>query len=296
VATAGRDPPAAGFRLRKLTKPEEFRQVEELQRSVGEADSGGIVSPPLQRLLQDHGGLVLGAFADIYLAGATVSTLGWDGSALFHLSVATVVRPEYRNHQLGFRLKAYQRDEVLGLGLSEVRWVFDPLASRTARLGVRRLGARPDRYLPHYFGQLPDAANRGEETDRLHVRWPLTDPEVEARLAGRFPSAADDRARLGRVEAVVVTEAGASGLRLPTEVVEPTGASAHLEIPFDFEGVRQHEPAAVRRWRHAVRDAFRMAFDLGYRVDDFAVISAEHERRSFYFLERGPASGGPGPA
>jgi predicted GNAT superfamily acetyltransferase len=294
VVAGGSPAAAAGFRLRKLTKPEEFRQFEELQRSASSAETGeGTVPPPLLRLLQDHGGLVLGAFADIYLAGATVSTLGWDGSSLFHLSLATVVRPEYRNHQLGFRLKVYQRDEVLALGLSEVRWVFDPLSSRTARLHVRRLGARPDRYLTHYYGQLPDAANRGLETDRLHVRWPLADPAVEARLAGRLPSPDEDRERWGRSEALVVTEPGESGLRLPTEVVEPTGARAHLEIPFDFEGVRQHEPSAVRRWRHAVRDAFRLAFDLGLRVTDFAVISAEHERRSFYLLEKEPLAASP---
>ena len=67
---------AVGFRFRRLEKPEEFRQVEDVHRAVwGEASSEQI-APSLQRAVQDNGGLVLGAFADIHLAGFTVAFLG----------------------------------------------------------------------------------------------------------------------------------------------------------------------------------------------------------------------------
>ncbi len=276
-----------GFRFRKLGKPEEFRQVAEVERSVfGDETVGLAPSVPLQRALQDNGGLVLGAFADIYLAGFSVSTLGWDGTTLYHYSLLTAVRPEYQNHQLGTRLKLAQRDEVLGLGLKEIRWVLDPLSSRAAWLHVRRLGARPDHYLPHYYGQIADAVNAGIETDRVRVVWSLEAPEVEARVAGKLPSPAEDRARFERSSGLVETEPGETGIRVPSAVVEPTQPSAHLEIPFDLALVREHEPAALRRWRHAVRDAFRLATDLGYAVDDFAVVRTEHERRSYFFLSQ----------
>jgi predicted GNAT superfamily acetyltransferase len=284
-----------GFRFRRLEKPEEFRAAEELVRSAVGDGGDAVVPAPLLRSLQDNGGLVLGAFADIYLAGCSISTIGWDGAALYHYSHATVVRPEYRNHRLGFRLKAFQRDEVLALGLSEIRWVFDPLVSRSASLFLRRLGALPDRYLPHYYGRLDDEANRGLETDRLRVRWTLADPHVAARLSGTVPAPEEDVRFWQSAAAVVETEPADSGLRVPTAVVEPSGGPAHLEIPFDLDLVRQHEGASLRRWRHAVRDAFRAAFDLGYRIDDFAVVSSAHERRSFYFL-RPPARVDGGPA
>lgn len=291
-ATAGR-----GFQLRRLEKPEELRGAEELQRSGGGPEGEGAVSAAVQRSFQDHGGLVLGAFADIYLAGCTISGLGWDGTTLYHYSYLTVVRPEYRNHHLGFQLKAFQRDEVLRLGLSEIRWVFDPLASRAAALYVRRLGASPTAYLPHYFGQPPGAAGGGAETDRLSVRWAISVPEVESRLAQSRPVGEEDRRRWERAEAVVETESGESGLRVPTTVSEPRGPDAHLEIPFDLETVREHEAGSLRRWRNAVRDAFRIVFDLGYSIDDFAVLSMGHERRSFYLMRRSsgtdPPSRGP---
>ncbi len=278
-----------GFRFRRLEKPEEFRQLEEIHRAAfgGEVAT---VPPALLRSLQDNGGLVLGAFADIYLAGFTFGALGWDGTTLYHYSIVTAVRPEYQNHHVGFRLKAFQRDEVLKLGLPEIRWTTDPLRSRTAYLVVRRLGARPDRYHPHYFGQLADGLHRGMETDQVRVVWSLTAPHVASRLAGQLPSPAEDEARWRRSSAIVETEPGESGLRVPTTVQEPTGPEAHLEIPFDLDLLREHDPGAVRTWRHAVRDAFRAAGDLGYTIDDFATVTIDHERRSFY-LFRAPTPG-----
>jgi predicted GNAT superfamily acetyltransferase len=291
--------PAGGavdrFRFRRLEKPEEFRQAEELQRTALGAEASGVVPAPLQRAIQDQGGLILGAFADIYLAGCAISTIGWDGALLYHYSHVTAVRPEYRNHHLGFRLKTFQRDEVLRLGLTEIRWVFDPLVSRNAWLYVHRLGSTPERYLPHYFGQLPESGEAGTETDRLRTRWELAQPRVEQRLAGAPADRTEDRSRWEAAAPIVETEAGESGLRLPNAVGEPDGPTAHLEIPFDLALIHQHEPAAVRRWRHAVRDAFRVALDMRYRVDDFVVLPIAHERRSFYLLTRG-ARDEPGPS
>ncbi len=296
MAAGGTSAPGEGFRFRRLEKPEEFRQVEEIAEAVWGPEAAGGVPPALLRALQDNGGLVLGAFADIYLAGVAVSLIGWDGATLYHYAHLTLVRPEYQNHHLGFRLKAFQRDEVLQQGLSEIREAFDPLQSRAASLLVRRLGARPDRYYTHYFGQLGDTANRGLETDRVRAVWAIASDPVRQRLAGELPTAGDLRARWERSDAIVETEPGESGLRVPTAVSETTAASAHLEIPFDLESVREHEPAALRRWRHAVRDAFRLAFDLGYVVDDFAVVAAEHERRSFYFLSKSRGDSLPSPS
>jgi len=294
VPAAGVSDRVKGFRLRRLEKPEEFRQIDEVEHAVwGPEPTVATLPVPLLRALQDNGGLVVGAFADIYLAGFAVSLIGWDGTTLYHYSHLVAVRPEYQNHHLGFQLKSLQRDEVLKLGLHEVRWAFDPLQSRSAWLSVHRLGARPDRYYPHYFGQLADSLNQGLETDRIRAVWALDAAHVETKMKGQYPTAEEDRTRWSRSSAIVETEPGESGIRVPTAVGEPTGELAHLEIPFDLALVRQHEPKSLRRWRHAARDAFRAATDLGYDVDDFAIVSAEHERRSFYFLRRRPVDSAP---
>ena len=277
------------FVFRSLRKPEELRHAEELQRATLGETEPLVVPAPLLRSVQDNGGLVLGAFADIYLAGVTVSSIGWDGTTLYHQSLVTVVRPEYQSHRVGFRLKAFQRDEVLRLGLSQLRWVIDPLHRASASLALRHLGARPDGYLPHYFGQVEPADRPKEESDRLHLRWSLDAPDVERRLAGAVPTPEESRMRHAGSFPIVRTDVGERGLRLPNEVAEPSGPTASIEVPFDLASLRAHEPGSVRRWRHAVRDGFRAAFDLGYVADDFGVVSLDHERRSFYFLSSTPA-------
>jgi predicted GNAT superfamily acetyltransferase len=279
-----------GFRIRRLEKPEEFRQVDAVHRAVWGDEATDSVPTPLQRAVQDNGGIVLGGFADIHLAGFTVAFLGWDGAALYQYVHSTAVRPEYQNHHLGFQLQTTLRQEVLQLGLSEVRLAFDPLQSRNAWLFVRRLGGLPDRYLHHYFGQLPDAVNRGIESDRIRLVWSLSAPRVERRLEGTYPTAAENDARWQSATPLIRTEPGETGVRLPIEVQEPDRPVAHLEIPFDLGLVREHEPAGLGRWRHAARDAFRAAADLGYSVDDFVIVSIDHERRSFYLLSPTPAT------
>lgn len=280
-----------GFRFRRLDKPEEYRSAEEIGRANQAAAGEPAMPAPMLRDLQDHGGLVLGAYADIHLAGYVASFLGWDGTTLYQFSPALSVRPEYQNHHVGLRLMAYLREEVLGQGLSTVRWGFDPLASRAAHLAVRRLGVQVDRYLVHHYGRASADGDPEQETDRLAVRWALTDPGSEARLGGAVPSADELLARLRRSQALVETEVGDSGLRVPRAVAEPSGAEATIEIPFDLASIRAHEPGATRIWRHAVRDAFRIALDAGYAVQDFAVVAPEHERRSLYFLGPAPPSG-----
>jgi chorismate synthase len=289
MATSGAPSGPHDFVFRKLTKPEEFRHAEELQR-----EAWGLVEEPptsstIQRAIQDNGGLVLGAFADIYLAGLTIGFLGWDGTQLYHYSHMNAVRPAYQNHHVGFRLKAFQREEVLKQGLALVRWTFDPLQSRNARLNVRRLGARPDLYHVHYYGTMGSELNRGLESDRVRVTWVLNDPTVEARIGGQLPTPEQDLARWKESQSLVETAVGDVGLRVPTTVSEPSQARAHLEIPFDLQAIRTHESSTVRTWRHAVRDAFRAAFDLGYLVDDFTVLKLDQERRSFYFLSAPPS-------
>jgi predicted GNAT superfamily acetyltransferase len=281
VASSSSPAAPSGFRIRRLEKPEEFRQVDQVHRAVyGEAATDSVPTP-LQRAVQDNGGIVLGGFADIHLAGFTVGFLGWDGTTLYEYVHATAVRPEYQNHRLGYQL--------LQLGLTEVRLAFDPLQSRNAWLFVRRLGGLPDRYLHHYYGQLPDPVNQGIESDRIRLVWSLSAPRVEARIGGTFPTREEDEARWRSASPLVQTEPGESGVRRPVEVREPEGPVAHLEVPFDLDLVRRHEADALGRWRHATRDAFRAAADVGYSVDDFVVVPVEHERRSFYLLSPTPA-------
>ncbi len=274
------------FTFRRLRTPEEFRQAEEVQRQAFGLGTQSPVESSLQRVLQDNGGLILGAFMDFRLVGLSLAFLGWDGEELYYWSHITCVLPEYRNHKVGYRLKLAQREEILKQGLSKVRWTFDPLVSRNAHLNIHRLGASPERYLPHYYGALDSEANRGLTTDRLRVTWTLNAPSVVQRLENPPPADEGILQRVEKSQRLLSTEAGEVGLRVPTVVEEPSHGftSGVLEIPFDLAAVREHQPESLRAWRQATREAFRACFDLGACVDDFVVVSQDHERRAYYLL------------
>jgi predicted GNAT superfamily acetyltransferase len=282
-----------GFRLRRLAKPEELRAAEELQQ-IGASGSGESPVPvPVLRAALDNGGIVLGAFADIHLAGVTLGFLGWDGTTLYHYLHRLIVRPEYRNHGVGAGLALRLREEVQMQGLQTIRGTVEPLSSRAAFLAFHRLGARSQRYLPHHYGQQGGDEALDRESDRLSWSWSLDDPQVEALLARpRRPKPPEDP-RYASAVPVVETEVGETGLRLPISVTEPTAPAVRLEVPFDVELVQQHEAASLRRWRHAARDAFRASFDAGYRVEGFEVVTVDHERRSSYLLARAPPEPSP---
>ena len=253
-------PAPKDFQFRRLQKPEEFRAVEEVDRAAGGIPEEPPVPTTVQRVVQDNGGLVVGAFAEIYLAGFAVGFLGWDGEKLYLYSHRTAVRPEYQNHHLGFRLKTHQRDEVLRQGLDEIRWTFDPLQSRTAFLHVHRLGAVPDRYLVHYFGRLGGEGGENLETDRVRTVWKLQDPAVVARLEANGTDRAADERRFAEATPLVETELDEHGLRVPTTVQEPAHPSASLGDPVR---PRPH-PGACRR-RTSGRGAMRPGMRSGPR-------------------------------
>lgn len=284
------------LQFRKLRTPEEFRMAEEVQIKAWGMHGEHPVPASLQRAIQDNGGLILGAFHDIHLIGFTLGFVAWDGQELYLWSHMNAVLPEYQNHKVGFRLKEAQREEVLRMGLPKIRWTFDPLVAKNGYLNVRRLGAYPDRYMHHYYGTMDTEQTGGIPTDRVRVTWLLTSPHVEERLGGKVPSKDDDLARFGSSQVLVDTELGEAGLRIPREVHEPEEgrSSGVLEVPFDMSALREHQPKDLRGWRLATREAFRAAHDLGWGVDDFAVVSVEHERRAFYFLAPRPAEPTPG--
>jgi chorismate synthase len=286
VATNLGDLAAPGLRLRRLETPEECRAVEEVQRVAWGFSTDGPVPSAIQRAIAHNGGLLLGAYEGANLVGFALGFLGREGSKLYHYSHMTAVRPEAQNRHVGFALKAFQRQEVLRQDLTEVRWTFDPLQSKNALLNLRRLGGVPDRYYPRYYGVMADAINEGLETDRLRLIWPLNDPRVVARLEGHLPTPAEDEHRFRSSSALVETAIGPSELRRPRSARPPAGPALHLEIPYDLGSVRTRDPGGARRWREVTREAFTVALDAGYRVDDFAVIPLAGERRSFYFLTR----------
>ena len=77
--------------------------------------------------------------------------LGWHDGLHLH-SHMNAVDPAARGRGIGLALKLRQRALCLEHGVAEVRWTYDPLIRRNARMNLVRLGAEVIAFHPDFYG------------------------------------------------------------------------------------------------------------------------------------------------
>ncbi len=155
--------------------------------------------------------------------GAVLGFLGWNDGLHIH-SHMNAVDPAARGRGIGLALKLRQRAICLAHGVDEVRWTYDPLIRRNARMNLVRLGAEVIAFLPDFYGELDDEITGADRSDRFEVRWRLDSPRTRRALA-RGP-------------------------------VPEWRAEGHLALVADYEHVRVADPEASARLREASREVF----------------------------------------
>jgi predicted GNAT superfamily acetyltransferase len=252
---------AAGVEVRELHEVAELRQAQRLFEEIWRPAPGNPppVTAELLRALAHAGNYVAGAWAGERLAGACMGFLSLPGAQAqqpaglaLHSHIAGVA-PATQRHGVGFALKAHQRAWALARGLRLAVWTFDPLVARNAWFNLTKLAAEATGYLPDFYGPMTDAINAGEESDRLLVAWRLDDPRVAAACAGS-PSEPDPEALRAAGAAVALGQ----------------DAVLLVRVPGDVEELRGRDPAAARRWRHAVRQTLGELLAGGATVTGFA--------------------------
>ena len=145
---------------------------------------------------------------------------------------------------VGFALKLHQRAWCLERGIATVTWTFDPLVSRNAYFNLRKLGALATAYGADFYGEMPDAINAGDRTDRLVVRWDAGVARAVAAAAAGPPA----RRRVGR--AAVLLDADDAGRPRPRTggATARTRRRCSLPRPDGRAGAAAPRPAR-RRWR-----------------------------------------------
>ena len=107
------------------------------------------------------------------MAGFVFGMTGLQAGEVIHWSDMLAVRPGLQDTGLGARLKAYQRDTLLAMGITRVHWTFDPLESKNAHLNLNKLGAVAGEYVQDMYGQTDSPLHRGIGTDRFFPTWTL---------------------------------------------------------------------------------------------------------------------------
>lgn len=284
--------------IRPLETVVEIKMVEDLQREVWGDHDSEIVPLHMLATAAHNGGVLLGAWdAEAeHLVGFVFGFLGTDeteprrvaAANLKHCSHMLGVLSSYRDKGIGYLLKLAQRQYVMSQGVRLITWTFDPVESRNAYLNIARLGAVCKTYLPNAYGEMQDVLNKGLPSDRFQVDWWITSSRVKLKVSGeRTPLALEAFTSAG-APVLNPGQWGRNGLLRPSEaVLTPEGLFALVEIPVDFQSLKQTDLTLAREWKLALRSIFEAAFAEGYLVTDFLTPVVDGQRRGYYVLSQG---------
>ena len=271
----------ASLAIRKIITNAEMRAVENLQKEVWGIPDLDVV--PVTQLVAAAaaGGVLLGAFDRETLVGFAYGFVSYENGRTAHHSHMLAVKPEYRNFNLGERLKRVQREYVLSQGITEMSWTFDPLQSLNAYFNFNKLGVVSDRYIVNFYGE--DAASflHRNGTDRLWVTWLLNSRHVSERIGGVNNPAPEIE---GVVPLVQIEKDDSPRQNDSTDNL--SGDYVLIEIPADINELERQNSELAAVWRAVTRLAFTKALSSGYLVENFYRRRSGGQQISTYYLSR----------
>ena len=256
---------ASNFAIRSFETTEEFRECFRFQEEVWGAGFSERVAVAVLKVSQRLGGITAGAYDEHgRLAGFVYGMTGVESGEIVHWSDMLAVRRDLQDSGLGVRLKAYQRERLLEMGITRVHWTFDPLESKNAHLNLNKLGAVAHEYVQDMYGETDSPLHRGIGTDRLVPTWTLDSERVLCRLV-KGHSGPEPGADEGAVPAFEVVEK--HGLPMPTEPDLALEAPCVLvPIPTSVQEIKGKSLNAAVQWRHATRAVLASLLARGYEV------------------------------
>ena len=197
--------------------------------------SGTEITPNLLQAMVHSGSYLSGAFIGNKIVGAAFAFPATNGGLHLH-SHMTAVLPEYRDKGVGYALKIDQWKWAKKKNYSYLSWTFDPLVRRNAKLNIAKLGVDISAYHPNFYGDMPDALNAGDESDRLMVSWRTDIDTPKAREL----------------------------------ITKPESGDILIEIPEDIVAIRSKNQSESMKWRRQVREQFLAAFEKNGKVVGFS--------------------------
>lgn len=201
-------------------------------------DAGTEITPNLLQAMVHSGAYLAGAFIGNECVGAAFAFPATTGGLHLH-SHMTAVLDKYRDRGVGYLLKIDQWHWAKKNNYKEITWTFDPLVRRNAKLNLLKLGADIASYHPNFYGDMPDALNAGDESDRVLASW---------KVVGEKPTPR-------------------------TEIVDPLSSDILISIPEDIIAIRKRGSAENFKWRHKARNQFMDALAKGGKVIGFSANS-----------------------
>ena len=165
---------ADGITLRRVATLDEYQTCVAIQEATWGVGFRELVPTAILMVAQKLGGVCAAAFdADGHMLGFVFGLTGIRDGVLVHWSDLLAVRPAARGAHLGERLKRYQRELVLAVGVRTMYWTFDPLVARAPSSDEAAVTWRTD--APGRSGLNPGYASRASRwsgrQSPLSTRW-----------------------------------------------------------------------------------------------------------------------------
>ncbi|KHL17229.1 putative GNAT superfamily acetyltransferase [Mumia flava] len=267
----------AGVRVRPLAQMEELEQVSDLFEEIWQPSGSLPVTAELMRALTKSGAYVGGAFDGEVLVGAAVGFFAPPAERAMHSHIAGVSE-RARGRHVGFALKVHQRAWALERDITEISWTFDPLVRRNASFNLARLAATGAEYLPNFYGAMDDEINGGDDTDRLLIRWTLSDPQVAVACRGQARTVDADAERAAGA-ALGLAAAPGGGPRAGSLRGGHASGTVLVGVPSDIEALRADRPDVAAQWRLALRETLGGLLAGGARIRGF-------DRTGYYVVDQ----------
>ncbi len=237
----------AGVQLSESEDMTELRAVSALLESVwGRSHEGVPVHSEVLRGLAHAGGaMTLAHDADGVVVGTALLAVATPPGSTY--SMIAAVAPGTADRGIGRAVKLRQRAWALGQGHESIRWTFDPLVGRNARVNLVTLGAEAVEYERSFYGQMRDDLNGEDESDRLVVEWRLPAP----RAVRAAPGSSTHRDGPGEDSAVL--REGPDG----EPMLRHDGKDRWCRVPLDVVALRRGRPQDASQWRRHPRGLHR---------------------------------------
>lgn len=198
-------------------------------------DSGTEITPNLLQAMVHSGAYLSGAFIEEKCIGAAFAFPATTSGPHLH-SHMTAVLDGYRDQGIGYALKIDQWFWAKKNNYKEITWTFDPLVARNAKLNLTKLGVDISGYYPNFYGDMPDALNAGDESDRLMASWKVIGDQPTPR----------------------------------SMILNPSATDILIKIPEDIVVIRGEDLSENLKWRRKVREEFMRVFEKNGKVIGFS--------------------------
>jgi predicted GNAT superfamily acetyltransferase len=169
--------PPSEFLVRDVTDPDELSLCVKLYEDVFRLGPGdGSLNTRLLVGIVRNSGIVVGAFEGSEMIGFALSFLAFDREQqlMYQYSQLAVVVETAQGRGVGRQLKEAQRIAARLMGVSTMRWSFDPFRVRNAHFNLNVLGASAFKVERDLYGTHTHGFDVPDSTDRLIVQWDLT--------------------------------------------------------------------------------------------------------------------------